>query len=490
MEWKRVLILVLIFAGSVALRVPNLNRPLSKHHEFVTAISLRVLQVWEQEGAINLGLNPAMNYSGRANKGIDNHATSLHKLCDEQGNFYYTSHPPLAYILPYATFQLVGASASVLNLQIFHLFFHFLSGVLLLLIIKNLDGTQRAQLIGFTVYCFLPSTLWFQSNTYMSDMLVHFFFLWGILSLIRIKKAPSTRRLFVLLGVVFLMSYTSWLSVFFAFSGGIYALLFLKAIRWKVIAALFLGTMAGLVLMVIQYSTIAGFDIFWEQLTQRFGVRGSNSSESTAGFFDQKLKEMGLLLFNYVANYGSLAILVLSLLLHRLGGRKVVYFGQMKEFALISLLPILLLHLVLLNYSGHDFTALYASGFIAVSAAFVLSEFASRAQSLHLGTIVVLGSAVYLWVNRPGEISQNGDRYNEFALQGEFIRTTVSDDDVVFWMGKELDPMTIVYAKRNLVEITTIKEAHDYLVDHQFQTGVIIEATPGLLESKKIDRQN
>ncbi|MBL6875556.1 MAG: hypothetical protein ISR01_02090, partial [Chitinophagales bacterium] len=71
-----ILIILGIFLLSVLVRIPNINRPLSKHHEFVTAVSLRVLDIWSTEGAMKYGFNPVMNYPGEANKNINNWAST------------------------------------------------------------------------------------------------------------------------------------------------------------------------------------------------------------------------------------------------------------------------------------------------------------------------------------------------------------------------------------------------------------------------------
>ena len=96
LNWKSFLVLLLIFSASVAMRITNMDRPLSKHHEFVTAVSLRVLQVWDQEGGVAFNFVPAMNYKGDANKFINNHASASDGMMDAKGNYYYVSHPPLA----------------------------------------------------------------------------------------------------------------------------------------------------------------------------------------------------------------------------------------------------------------------------------------------------------------------------------------------------------------------------------------------------------
>ncbi len=466
--------ITLIFILSVLLRVPNLNRPLSKHHEFVTAISLRVLQVWEHEGAIEHNFSPAMNYGGEANKWIDNHATSLHQLHDEKGNFYYTSHPPFAYILPHAVFSVFQISATVLSLQVFHLAIHLLSSLLIFLIIKGFTSDRRLSILGLAIYTFLPTTLWFQSNTYMSDMLVHFFFLGGILIFLRVWKNPQKTSNYALLGLMsFFMMYTSWLAVFFGITVGVLSLFNWKKYGWRSILAILTGTSLGLILMYIQYSSIAGSDVYIDQLFQRFAARGSDSVEATHSFWAEKGKEVGILIFNYAVNYSPLLILG-ALFFIKGKSESTVDKKQFRVFAIMSLLPIYMLHSLLLNYSGHDFTTLYLSCFVAIGSVLLLAKFSSRVQLIFTAGIVVLGIGNYYFVNRPGEISQNGDHYAEFMEQGEFIREVASDDEVVFWLDGHIDPMTVVYAKRNIKEIPSPKEARHWLMTVESRKGVLI----------------
>ena len=98
-------LLATVFAISVALRSSNLDRPLSEHHEWLTAHSLMVMQIWWEDGAWDAKFTQRMNYPRQADKYINNAAMSLygHYLPhDAQGNFYYMSHPPMAMVVPYA----------------------------------------------------------------------------------------------------------------------------------------------------------------------------------------------------------------------------------------------------------------------------------------------------------------------------------------------------------------------------------------------------
>ena len=464
------IVLTLIFFVSVIIRIPNINRPLSKHHEFVTAISLRVLQIWDMEGAGKFHYVPVMNYPGKANKFINNHASPTRQMIDAEGNFYYVSHPPLAYILPHAVFSIFHVKPTVLALQIFHLFINFMSAIavyLIVLALKNvharseLDGTA---LIAFTLYTFSTAVLWFQCNTYMSDMLVHLFFLMGILTTIQCIKNPTSYRwkLFFALNL-FLMIYTSWLGIFFA------TVVFIIAIsKWRkcggIVIAVYtiLASVLALMLILFQYSSISGMSTFIAQLTQRFSVRGIDSIQSNGGFLMNKLNEIFLVCFNYGVNYLPLLLFIALALSFNRKHSFLLFKEQMLLFTL-SVVPILLLHLILLNYSGHDFTVLYASCFLSIITAMLIEKAQKVNKWLLTSALVVLSVGIYFYINRPGMNSWNGDCYNASMLFGERIKHEANDDEVVIVLTDYLDPMVVVYAQRNIVQLEKMDQIEPYL---------------------------
>jgi hypothetical protein len=225
-----VIVLIAIFLLSILVRLPNINRPLSKHHEFVTAISLQIINIWQMEGAAKYHFDPVMNYPGVANKYINKFASTTGKVIDAEGNYYYVSHPPFAYILPYLTFKLFHIKATVIAIEIFHLVINFISALFIYLIIctlhfrKPFKKMDWSGLCGFSVYLFSAGVLWFQCNTYMSDMLVHLFFVSSVYCLLQIFINKKTSGQFLIFYAVslFLMIYTSWLGIFFAFSVFLY----------------------------------------------------------------------------------------------------------------------------------------------------------------------------------------------------------------------------------------------------------------------------
>ena len=467
--WHTLLVLLGIFVLSVVVRIPNLNRPLSKHHEFVTAISLRVLQVWDAEGGSTFGYSPVMNYSGIANKHINNHASPTGGMMDADGNYYYVSHPPFGYMLPYFVLKAVGTSPTVLSLEVFHLLVNLFTGLFVYAIVcllcnRRVRGSLNSTaLIAFVLYLFSSAVLWFQSNTYMSDMLVHFFFVIGIYLMLKMRGTTTKTKgiqLFFALNLL-AMVYTSWIGVFFGAVTVFYGVFKWKGKNGMRVATLSTGAvLGGLLLTYLQYSSINGSDAFLSHLMQRLHVRGSNASVENGSFVLTKVIEITTILFNYVVNYlPLLALLVIGLILT---GKKRIQ-AKLKEpkwsvFLWFGLVPIILLHLALLNYSGHDFTVLYASCFFAVVGAFLIQRNMSRFRMHIIGAASLVSIGLYFYVNRPGEISMRGDRYAESMELGEKIKQEAQDDEVIFLITKMLDPMVVVYAERNIVSVASMED--------------------------------
>ena len=109
------------FLFSLVVRVPHLDRPLSDHHEWLTAHSLISLDNWRSQGALEHNFALLQTYPSPANRFAKTPPTTLFA---KDGKGYYTSFPPLAVILPYLLFSVLSIEPTALSLQIFNLFGH------------------------------------------------------------------------------------------------------------------------------------------------------------------------------------------------------------------------------------------------------------------------------------------------------------------------------------------------------------------------------
>lgn len=455
------------------MRYPNINRPLSKHHEFITAIPLRVLQIWEIDGASKYNFNPVMNYPGKANKYINNNASTSGQMIDEEGNYYYVSHPQFAYIFPHLVFKLFNIKPSVLSLEIFHLVINFFSAAFIYLITCLLSIQRPFKkifipgLIAYAVYLFSPAVLWFQANTYMSDTLVQLPFIlavYTILKLLMRKRFYSIKYLLYYALFLFLMIYTSFLGLFFAAAVFLYSLIKLR--KETVFLPLIFVTISvsifSLYLIINQYSQINGLEAYIIQMIDRFSERGSFAGEHFFGFLYRKLMELKTIFFNYATSYLPIFILLISfgLLTLRKAKMGLVFTKNGYRFLWLSALPVVMLHLVLLNYSGHDFVMLYGALFLSVLVG-ILYDKLKRAKVLTpyllnggVLLVIALSLSIYYYINKPGDYSWKGDYYAKSKEVGLFIKKDAQPNEVVYLSGDiVLDPQLIVYAERNIISL-------------------------------------
>ena len=473
--------LFIVFVISILIRLPNLNRPLSKHHEFCTAIALRIMQIWDEEGIQSFGFNPAMNYSHAADKYINNFASSTGMMIDKQGNYYYVSHPPLAYYIPYLIFKTFHIYPSVPAIQMFHLAIHFLCGIGIYLVIGYLLPVAGNQLswhafVGYSFYMLSPATLWFQSNTYMADMFVQLFFIAGVYVAL---KLLAGRTGYWLLGILtFLMIYTSWLGVFFAFTMVTLCLLRYRELRGiKIITATTAGFVLAILLIIFQYSQINGWEAYFAEASGRYFTRGS------AGIFNSGLCEMLRTVFiiagNYLTGYLPLVGLIIYLVSRPENFTSLWKNESFRIFIYLSFIPVLLLHAVLMNYSGHDFTALYGALFLSVLAGALsqslIQTYNRKKIILVISLCMFLSVGQYYYINRPGDFSYKGDRYAVQMEIGKFIKTQATFDEVIFIKGLKPTPEIVFYAHRNILQVADENEAIKFLQQTGNRKGILFE---------------
>lgn len=483
--------LLLVFLLSVVVRLPQLNRPLSKHHEFCTAVTLRILQIWYAEGIEKYGANPVMTYSRAADKFINNDANASGRMHDKQGNYYYVSHPPFAYYFPFFIFKLLHLQPDVLPLQLLNLLFDFITALFIYFTVCLLSFNRaRSHLhfpsfIAYSVYLFLPATLWFQGNVYMSDMAVHMPFVIGVYIVL---KMIVRRKFYVpkyILGyslVLFIMIYTSWLGVFYAFGVLVYSLLHVRAIRgFRILIGLtiIIGFFV-LRLITFQYSQINGAEAYIQEVLNRYLLRGSVAQmhHGFLHFFFSYFLLFKDLLYNYLINYLAIYLLIAAFVWMAASRAKlkIVFSENGYRFIWLSVLPVVLMHLVFLQYSAQDFTVLYASLFLSVLIGILYDKVkksgAISVKTLNLTVVLVLAALVaqFYLVNLPGPVSLKGRRYAEDKEKGLQIRATLNEDEVAF-SAVIPSPQEVFYAGRNIKYVKTIPDAIVFLREHHCGKG-------------------
>lgn len=487
-------LLFFIFMLSVAVRWPLLNRPLSKHHEFCTATALRVISAMQENGMQQIRYKPATNFGRTQDKFINNYASASGKIRDAQGNYYYTSHPPFAYYLPYVVFKVLGIKADVIPLQILHLLINALSALFIFLIVATLfpknDTFHFSATMAFAIYLFNPATLWFQSNVYMSDMLVQLPFVAAIWVCVHIlmKEHELIKPVFLLFLLCFTMVYTSWLGIFFCVAAVLLIFRGKFLLSLALLEVLITALILGLGIAFLQYAKIAGLNSLKEELAHRFSER--SSFHGIVDFLHMLFTIIKNYFYNYAVFYLMLFVGIFWAIWHKISLKT---GAVLKNILAISIIPILLLHLLLSNYSGHDFTVLYAAVPLSIFSAFLIEKIYLTLQKKYLTLIVfgllILNVVQFYYINRPGKIALNGERYDVFLEEGKIIRENATPDEVVFAKGFKPSPQTIWYAHKNIQNISDENEAIIFLRSVKQNKGIIFEKENLSLHFKKINLQ-
>jgi hypothetical protein len=484
-------VIIMLFLFSILVRLPNLNRPLSKHHEFCTSTCLRTMQIWADAEVTTYNFNPIMTYPGYANKFINNQTLSDF---DKDGDEYYKSYPPGAYLLPFYIFKIMHIYPDVLPIEIYNLLLHLIECIFLfniVMLFASDKDRKKFVIIGIVAVIFQlfnPCALWFHSNAYMTDMQASTFFVvtvYLILVMILQNKFLSPIWL-ILLGLSnFILSYSEYLGVTFTAVACLYC--FIKAFQKRQfifpLVVIGLSCLSAIVLMLYQYSLINGFHQLIGIIRYRYNYQSGYSNGENLFVL------VGGVLFNYVTSFlpELFFIGISAVLLSVKKSLKTFLKGGMKFSPLIVLLalPVILHHLIFLRASQYDFHTLKASPAVSLLCAaliyFIYSTiffgFPQKYRKPFFTLVVVVITALnilsYYAINRPGKFSKSGEPYEKEKLAGIYIRQNALPDEVIFIEGFEDEPQIILYAHRNMRTITANSDAGEFLRRYHRSKGVI-----------------
>ena len=489
-----------VFAYSVHVRSENMQMPMSRHHEWISAHTLLTLKIWEKEGIANHYFSPVYAFSNPGDIG----SNFLGGVVDQNNRGYYVSYPPFAFILPYVVFRVMQVPMDHHSLQWFSLAIHFCVAFTLLLIINLLSGRRLGDglfipsFAAYGAYLFMPGALWFHSNVYFCDTLVQMFFVLLVyLYLLMYKAQKISKWLLTSFGLcVFAAVYTEWLGLFVAFSLFICTAVLCFKNRQKympVAIAIALCTTLPLLTTVWQYAQISGFDNLIETSAEKYANRSGHSKAdiSDHGLNDSNPYSIPILKQHYETSYGPFfplirfsAILLALVLASQYLRKRENAADSLLLVVTGVMLPIALHHFVFYNFTVvHDFSTLKTGvpialllGLVVAKLQEVVSAFnksAGLAVALSLTAYfyfvyVTKGVEKYLEVNNP----KNASVY--FALCGTIARKYISPDEVVF--ARVVSPEMLYYTERNVVKAGNLQEATAALNGHMMaKKGVFID---------------
>ncbi len=472
-------LLAAVFAISVALRSPNLDRPLSQQHEWLTAHSLIVMQIWWEDGAWDTKFTQRMNYPRQADKYINNAAMSLygHYLPhDAKGNFYYMSHPSMAMVVPYALFRALGVRPDVKPLQIFGLAVHLLCALIVFALVRTVDPTGNSfnggAVLSGAGYLLLPANLWYHSNVYYTEIFAQLPFLvvalLAIFCLRRLKRRGDIGTAWVLaLAVASAVAvFTEWLGVLAAGAVAAYALW--KALSsssyLKIVAATALGGSFAMAVFVLQYASQIGLRPFITHLAGKFYFRAGliEVPREFSGF------DLGMIAEHFALGAGVIFILLILLLVCFKTTPVQILRGERGLIVYLLAAPALMHHLLLLHFTTeHDYSILKSTPFLVVTGGLLWNELQRRGGFLgwHRRSVFALSLLAFSWISVSGYRDYAYARFTRhYQHDGEIIAKTAKDDEVVFAMMRgEPRPQLLFYAGRNILKVGSVEQAKEWL---------------------------
>jgi hypothetical protein len=442
---------------------------------WVSAHTLITIDIWEREGASKFGYCPVYIYE---NPG-DNSVSMLGGVSDKDNRYYYVSYPPMTFIAPYLFFKLTGIDADEVGLRYFNILLHCISAWLVYLILLHLFGKSLKSdlswqaIVGVALYLFSSGTLLFHTEIFFADILVQPFFLAQILFYLRWKHNRQTGTFVWMLVFSALAIYTEWLGLFVLFT--IFILIafdFDRSFKQRLPFLASIGVLTLLVLgaIIMQYSSIAGWDALFEASKKKYmmrsghsGVEGSEYGFSMGNpeswkFLEGHFNKWYLPMINLLGFVSALFV-VFSLLLKearpRLSGFSTVF---------LLLFPLLLHLLVFFNFNVvHDMGTLKIMTVVFILIAVMVFKM-DRAIPFQWGKFAFAG-IVLVFVSVKSY--QSVERYRlempqhfhgDFQKRiGKEIQEFAKPEDIVF-TNAFVVPELIFYSKRNMFGIADSTE--------------------------------
>ena len=458
--------LLFLFVISILVRLPNLGRPLSKHHEFVAATVLINLESWRQAGGAGIfHFTPVTNFQNPGDRSREKGV-----YIDQAGNQLYLSLGPGMFVLPYLFYECLNLPSKPVYLQALNLTLN-LGAVILLFILTDRIlpiGQKDRYIVILTVtflYLFSPGMLWYSGNGYIQTavmMPLIFIFLLLLLPMLQNPEKIRPLRLGGLATSLLLLIYFDWMGVFLAAVGAVLACgLSMRDSRyWRLVVTLILTALCGALLIFYQFSSYAGYGSVLSYWQSRFLVRGFGNHPAS-------ILWMSVHIASHLATAFLPILILLTVSLIWLMWKKIPLCLTRMEMIFVGLYGISLLvyNGVFLEWSyEHEFSIIPAAPLLAFLAAkamaIVVTDLRYRTSLLLLVFAATL--AQYYYINRPGAISRDKMAYASYQHFGNELKN-VSPDTTIF-ISIENCPMIEYYAGRNLKRVPDLDSAKHYML--------------------------
>lgn len=426
---------------------------------------LTTLKIWDEGTASQYHYSPVQTWPNSGDK----HMHVYKRLEDRSGDNYYVSHPPFAFMLGHLYFYLTGTEPSQIPLQIIGFFLHFVGGLALFWLMNNICRDKIAAFISFGVFSFYPVLLFGYTFHFFTEIIgiTLWMLMAGDLCCLLDRGEPTKMALLTLGFLNLLFVYTDWTGVFFSFSMVIFLFLKKDFHARKLAATLQLSLLIGLVMIIYQYSRIAGFNAMLSsmstRLIERSGFFGSAYSDQQLSIFSLEAYKILALQFHHHMKWLGYGFLLLSVL--ALSMRKVRKAIAVPSFLWWAFVIPALLHFILFfntNVLHYVYQAKWAV-LVAIFSGLFISIVKRNLRYVAIGLIVLasLVSLIQFREDIPEDIE--GAELKKFSGQ---LKGT--DENTAIYVESEY-PINLIYlgyiSRRNLVDakqLETIEKEYQH----------------------------
>jgi len=482
--------IVALFLLSMACRIPFLLRPLTGAHDWLTLQTMLTLRIWDEVGVGRTHAAVPMNYSNPADKFI--HADNA--LVDSEGTAYFISFPPFAFHLAYLA-HVIGPSVDPrLLLKGINLFLLLLASFALAGILERIVGGDRRNLVlaAIAMFLFNRAVLMTLGNLYFSVTLSVPLWILAVSWYLKLaeSEAVSTKGSLVLFVLMTLLCYTDWLG--FLAAGTFFALSILRRdCRRPDLAKVSAGAafLAALVI-VVQYSSVAGPTAFLRALTFRLRIRAGLVKLPGDDLTLWNLETYVSIYYNYMLQYRYLivSLAAMAFIVFIFPGLWKGFRERYRRAAaalLCFLVPVVLDHVLLANHTAHhDYAVLKAVPFLIVLWIVFLDVFAGlefeypRLRMRRSAPIVAACIVSLLEVRH--YLGERDYLVPRQAVLGEAIKNAADPAGVVFLIRRnaadEVTPNLVYFATRNVKLVDDENDALAFLREHHRPAGILFHA--------------
>jgi hypothetical protein len=372
-------------------------------------------------------------------------------MFDGEGNFYFISFPPLAFLLGFGVLKGFRLPAHAIWLKFINLALLLPAALLLYLILERVCTTEdrstarKLAVLGVAMFLYNRAVLLSLGNLYFPVTLVIPIWIMTVYFYCAAQEGTNQRVNLALFGIMlFLACYCDWLGMAAAVTFFLWSIA--RRVRRPIdiwLAGLSAASAAAAALLVfVEYSSIRGPRPFFKALTGRFISRGGMTDSAEYGLTLWNADTYLGIYHQYREQYTPLVLLLAGLVfvyfvIPRLG-HSLRWTNEVRRAAFLFGLPVAIDHILLTNHTAiHNYAVLKTAPLLVLVAVFLMDGLVQHfwgkdGVSFSVSTRCAFAVAIICLVATVKFVHERSDFYPGDSQLGTTIRQLCRPDQVIF----------------------------------------------------------